>query len=424
LGVPTDLKAPKVKLFALFTGAGDYIGQTGDLEAPPKDAKELAKSLQITAERLLPSSVEVQVMTTGDPDPAKKPTRANILKWLKETAAKATSSDILLIYLSGHGASKIGDKTGYFYLCADADPSSLTPASIGVTTVSGEDLQTALAAIPAQKQVVILDTCHSGAAAKDLVAERSVSGDYRRAYESLRDAAGVWLLAGSAADQLSYESSQVDHGMLTYSLLEAIDQASPAGLRPGNSGELFLDVERWLNYAADRVESLKNEVGIKGVQRPEFRRSSSTSFDLGLTKPEFRGRLGLRPPKPVVVLGAFDMDEEDPVGLEPAIAKEMRQAEGVKAWSEVAKHPFVYRMAGSYTLMNEIVKVRLVIQRFDGEMNRKTLETIEIEGAKSNLASLAQKIRLAVEQKILSMETGPKTQGGKGGTAAQPAKPR
>lgn len=424
LGVPTDLKAPKVKLYALFTGAGDYIGQTGDLDAPPKDARELSKSLQITAERLLPSSVEVQVMTTGDPDPAKKPTRANILAWLKETSAKATSSDILLIYLSGHGASKIGDKTGYFYLCADADPSALTPAAIGVTTVSGEDLQAALAAIPAQKQVVILDTCHSGAAAKDLVAERSVSGDYRRAYESLRDASGVWLLAGSAADQLSYESSQVDHGMLTYSLLEAIDQASPAGLRPGNSGELFLDVERWLNYAADRVESLKNEVGIKGVQRPEFRRSSSTSFDIGLTKPEFRGRLGLRPPKPVVVLGAFDMDEEDPIGLEPVIAKEMRQAEGVKAWFEVAKHPFVYRMAGSYTLTNEIVKVRLVIQRFDGEMNRKTLETIELEGAKSNLQALAQKIRLAVEQKITALETGPKTQGGNGGTAAQPAKPR
>lgn len=420
LGVPPDLKAPDVKLYALFTGVGDYIGTDGDLQAPPNDARELAKSLQVTAERLLPGRVNIEVLTTADS--AKKPTRAAILAWLKDVSTKATSSDILLVYLSGHGTSKVGDKPGYYFLAADADPANLTPSAIGTTVVSGEDLQAALAAIPAQKQVVILDTCHSGAAAKDLVADRSVSGDYRRAYESLRDAAGVWLLAGSAADQLSYESVQVDHGMLTYSLLEAIDQASPAGLRPGNGSELFLDVERWLTYAADRVESLKNEVGIKGVQRPEFRRSSASSFDIGLTKPEFRGQLGLKPPKPVVIVGTFDLDEEDPLGLEKVIATEMRQAEGVKAWFDIAKHPLVYRIAGSYTVSGEIVKVRVVVQRFDAEMNRRTLETIEIEGAKSSLAALALKLRQAVEAKILLLEVPTKTPGNVGAPAAQPAR--
>lgn len=419
LGVPQDLKAPDVKLYALFTGVGDYIGTDGDLQAPPKDARELAKSLMVTADRLLPGRVEVEVLTTADP--AKKPTRAAILAWLKDVSTKATSSDILLVYLSGHGTSKLGDKTGYYFLAADADPANLVPSAIGTTVVSGEDLQAALAAIPAQKQVVILDTCHSGAAAKDLVADRSVSGDYRRAYESLRDAAGVWLLAGSAADQLSYESVQVDHGMLTYSLLEAIDQASPAGLRPGNGSELFLDVERWLTYAADRVESLKNEVGIKGVQRPEFRRSSASSFDLGLTKSEFRGQLGLKPPKPVVIMGTFDLDEEDPLGLEKVIATEMRQAEGIKAWFDIAKHPLVYRVAGSYTVSGEVVKIRAVVQRFDADMNRRTLETLEVEGAKSNLASLALKLRQAVESKILLLEIPTKTPGNVGGPAAQPA---
>lgn len=419
LGVPQDLKAPDVKLYALFTGVGDYIGTGGDLQAPPKDAIELAKSLRVTADRLLPGRVEVEVLTTSNP--AKKPTRAAILAWLKDVSTKATSSDILLVYLSGHGTSKMGDKTGYFFLAADADPANLAASAIGTTVVSGEDLQAALAAIPAQKQVVILDTCHSGAAAKDLVADRSVSGDYRRAYESLRDAAGVWLLAGSAADQLSYESVQVDHGMLTYSLLEAIDQASPAGLRPGNGSELFLDVERWLTYAADRVESLKNEVGIKGVQRPEFRRSSASSFDLGLTKSEFRGQLGLKPPKPVVIVGTFDLDEEDPLGLEKVVAAEMRQAEGIKAWFDIAKHPLVYRVAGSYTVSGEAVKIRAVVQRFDAEMNRRTLETIEVEGAKSNLAGLAQKLRQAVEAKILQLEIPTKTPGNVGGPAAQPA---
>lgn len=406
LTTPADLKAPEVKLFGLFVGSGDYVGTGGDLSAPPKDAKTLAAAVSFAGERLLPGRVSVRVLTTGGTAET-RPNRDNIRKWFAEMKTKATASDIIFVYFSGHGTHKLGDKTGYFYLTPDCNPGDVDASALGVSEVSGDDLRAWLAEISANKQIVILDTCHSGAAAGALIGnERSVSGDYARAYESLRDATGTWLLAGSAADQLSYESANVEHGMLTYSLLEAIDKADASGLREGAQGQMFVDVERWLTYAAARVESLKNEVGLKGMQRPEFRRSpASASFDIGVTGTDQRGKLGLRPPKPVVIVGTFDQDEEDPALLEAALGKVFAESGKLKAWFEIPKHPLVYRVAGNYTLVGTALTVKVILQKFDDAGNRKTIDTFELKGTTTDLNRLSAQILAEVERRIAELET-------------------
>lgn len=412
LGVPSNLQTPEVNLYGLFVGVGDYVGDKRDLNAPPADAAKLKEALNLTGNKLLPNRVHLSLMSTAEGET--RPTREAILGWLSETAKKATSSDIVFVFFAGHGTSRIGESTGYFFLTADANPGDVTPAILGNATISGEDLQKALAAIPATKQVIILDTCHSGAAASSVIdgsaaassqAERSVSSDYARAYESIKDASGTWLLAGAAADQLSYESSHVGYGMLTYSLLEAIDLASDVGLRKTASGEMFVDVGVWLAYAAGRVESLKNEVSIAGVQRPELRRSpTGQTFDVGVTNAENRGILALPPPKPILILGTFDQDEEDPLGLEPLFAKTFGESKIYKLWTDVQRHPNVYRVAGSYETSENSVALRVVIQRYDRDSKRKTLKTIEIQGNPKELAKLAQDALTAVDKAIIELE--------------------
>ncbi|MEZ0324433.1 MAG: caspase family protein [Fimbriimonas sp.] len=404
VGVPASLKVPDVHIRALFVGVGDYPGTSGDLGAPPSDAVALGQAVKNVGEKLLPGKVEVQVLGTGEGQ--ERPTRQNILKWFGDTAASASSSDIVLVFFAGHGVSKIGDRSDYFFLTSEADPSDVTTAMASTATISGEDLRLALSKIPANKQVVILDTCHSGAAGSSLLGDgRSVSGDYQRAWEAIRDTTGTWLLAGSAANQLSYESSNVDHGMLTYALLEAIDRASGDGLRKAPSGEMFVDVERWLGYAANRVESLKSEVGVKGIQQPEFRRSTrGSTFDIGVLASDAKGSVGLRPPKPVVILGSFQADEEDPLGLEKLIHEATKDAKDVKFWYDVPKHPNVYRAAGTYVVSGDSVTLKLYIQKFDADQNRKTVETLELKGDKGNLQELAKQIRTEVELRIKLLE--------------------
>ncbi|MCE9559971.1 MAG: caspase family protein, partial [Armatimonadetes bacterium] len=336
IGVPEGLKLPEIKMYALFAGVGDYVGENGDLASPPSDAEALGTAVKDVSNRLLPGRVEVTTLTTNSKDPFRRPTRANIMAWLADTGKKATSSDIVVVFFAGHGSSQIGEKRGYFFLTPEADPGDLNEASIATSTITGDDLKNALTAIAASKQVVILDTCHSGAAADSLFKSRSVPSDYQRAYEAIRESTGTWMLAGAAADQLSYESTNVEHGMLTYALLEALDRVTGDGLRKSESGQLFVDVKTWLQYAAERVDSLKTDVGLRGVQRPELKASTTNkSFDIGVTSVENKGKIGLKPPKPVVILGAFSFDEEDPIKLENALHDEMMTSIKVKTWFDI-----------------------------------------------------------------------------------------
>jgi len=411
LGIPQDLKTPQVKLYALCVGVGDYVGSSGDLMAPPSDATGIAAALGKVSNRLLKGNQEITTLTTKDQDVDKRPSRSRVMKWFEDVSKKATSSDIVFVFFAGHGTDKVGDKSGYFFLTQDADPSQVTAAALGTSVITGDDLQAALGKIPAGKQVVVLDTCHSGAAAKNLLtANRSTSGDYQRAYESIKDATGTWMLAGSASDQLSYEASNVDHGMLTYSLLEAIDKVSPDALREGSGGDMFVDVERWLTYAANRVDSLKTEAGVEGVQRPEFKRSkASQSFDIGVTKPDFRGEIGLASPKPIVIVGTFQQEEEDPAGLEQFIGEQARNSNSIKAWFDVTKHPNVYRVAGQYSVEGTTVKLKVFLQQFDGQQNRKTLATFDVSGDKAKLSELAKVAMHQVEEKIDELELARKS---------------
>ncbi len=403
VGIPSDLATPEVNLYGLFVGAGDYVGSRRDLSAPPYDAMALARAVESTGQRFLPGRVHTTTLTTNEG--STPPTRESILAWFEETAQKATSSDIVFVFLAGHGTSVIGEERGYFFLTAGADPGDVAPAILGVHTISAEDLQTALAKIPASKQVIVLDTCHSGAAAGDIIDSRSVSSDYVRAYEAIKDGAGTWLLAGAAADQLSYESRSVDHGLLTYSLLEAIDQVSREGLRATTSGEAFVDVERWFTYAAQRVESLRNEVGISGVQRPEIKRSGvNKSFDIGVTRDSFRGELGLKPPMPILLMGSFDEDELDPLSLESLVTKSLGESGGFKLWQNVTKHPGAYRVAGQYVQTDDKVSVRLFIQQFDKDSSRRNREVLTIDGLTKDLPDLVARIKAAVETAIRKFE--------------------
>jgi WD40 repeat protein len=401
VGVPENLVAPEVNIYGLFVGISDYVGVKGDLSAPPMDALALEKALGDAAGRLLPGRVHMTSLVTSE---GFNPTRDGILKWFEETAEKATSSDIVVVFFSGHGSSKIGNESGYYFLTSGANPQDVNPSYLGVHTVSGDDLRQALAKIPATKQVVILDTCHSGAAAGDLISDRASASDYIRAFESIRDASGTWLLAGSAADQLSYESRTVDHGLLTYSLLEAIDQVSVKGLRLSDGGDLFLDVQRWLEYGANRVESLRNETGVGGIQKPELRSGNANrSFDLGVTREQFRGSIGLKAPKPIVLMGTFDSDGTDPLDLEAQLGSALATEVGYKLWLNVAKHPKAFRVAGQYTEESGTIKLRLFIQRINEKMLRENVKVIELMGSRSDLPGLIEQIRKTVGVEIAKM---------------------
>ncbi|MCE9558206.1 MAG: hypothetical protein K8R88_04580, partial [Armatimonadetes bacterium] len=64
----------------------------------------------------------------------------------------------------------------------------------------------------------------------------------------------------------------------------------------------------------------------------------------------------------------------------------------------------VYRLAGTYTVDGDVVKVKIFFQKFTPTQDRTTLETVTVEGKKSDIKSLASRIRQLTEDKVAQFE--------------------
>jgi len=120
-------------------------------------------------------------------------------------------------------------------------------------------LADAVAAVPALRRVLILDTCASGGA---LEISRQGGGTFafRGAIEKLSQKQGVFTIAASSASDEAQEIEDLGHGVLTYALLaglRAVDGGplEGRGVRPSGAAGT-VDVLDWLSFAAGHVPRL------------------------------------------------------------------------------------------------------------------------------------------------------------------------
>src|SRR5205807_974988 len=188
-----------------------------------KDAEDMATALSLGAERYFGASrVHLRRLTTSGKPGTELPTKENFRKAF-EAARRARPGDVLVVYLAGHGVALQSGSDLYCYLTQDArstDAAALAdPAVLAQYAITSAELTEWVKKIPALKQVMILDTCAAGAAARKLTEQRNVAADQVRAIERLKDRTGFHVLMGCAADKVSYEATQYEQGLLTHALL-------------------------------------------------------------------------------------------------------------------------------------------------------------------------------------------------------------
>jgi Caspase domain len=248
-----------------------------------------------------------------------RPTRAAVeagFRWLRG----ARSADTVVVFLAGHGkahADALSDD--YYYVLTEAGSFGevADPALRARRTWSGRELADALALVPALKRVVILDTCESGkAGALPLAAARDISSDAVRAHARARERTGAWFLAGAAADQPSYEATRFGQGLLTYTLLEAMQG-------PALDGASQVLVSRLFAYAEDQVPDYAR--GIGGVQQP-YVRAGEGDFPLGELPPDARSSIPIGRERAAVVraLVVGEGGTPDRLGVAAAIDRRLR----------------------------------------------------------------------------------------------------
>lgn len=231
-------------LWVLAAGVSRYADPRLDLAFANRDASAVADALAAQRGRRIYRNVEQRVLV----DDAVR--RDTILAGLRDFIGRAGADDVAVVFLAGHGVRDLLTGTYYFL------PHDATPEDFFTTGLRAEELTDMVRILQRHVRhvVVILDTCHSGAAGVD-------DGQMVRAddFATRVRAEGVFLLAATQPGGRSKEIRRLGHGVFTWALLNALG----GGANAGDDGLLSL---------AELVIHLGAEVSrmTGGEQRPYY----------------------------------------------------------------------------------------------------------------------------------------------------------
>jgi WD40 repeat protein len=167
----------------------------------------------------------------------------------------AQPEDILLLSFSSHGHA---DNKGNFYLFPyDIGPGNNKEITESLLshTISSEELSLWLRDVDAGDMVMIIDACHSAASVEGEGFKPGPMGS--RGLGQLAYDKGMRILTASQADDIALEHDELEHGFLTYSLIQDGIQAGKADWKPQ---DLQIMLGEWLQYGEKRVPELYAEV--------------------------------------------------------------------------------------------------------------------------------------------------------------------
>lgn len=377
--VMMNIQTSKPHFYAIVIGTGKFVNEKINLKYPEKDAQSMSMALQLGSEHLFgKENTHIYTLTTSSGD---RPTKEKIKYTFSEIGKKATSSDVIVIYLSGHGIAWGGDQGDFYYVTTEATAANAEAFSDEFLrknyTISSSEFTEYLKAIPANKQVMIIDACSSGKAVENLMAARDIDVSSIKAIDRMKDRTGMFVISGSAADAVSYEASRYGQGLLTYSILQAMKGAA---LRDGQ----FFDVNAILNYSRENVPKLA--AGIGGIQTPQLLVPKGGSFDIGRVDEASKAQIPLSNIKPVFVRTTF-VDAEaftDDLNLSKLVDDKlnqiaMRGSDGQLVFLDTREFPDAYRLSGGYTQSSGNIALKLKIKgpkESEHTLNAKTKEEL------------------------------------------------
>jgi len=190
--------------FALVIGLEKYAERIPAVQFAENDAKKLYECLIELG--IDPRDITCLVSTQA--------TKAKVESELRRLAALANKDDEILLFFAGHGVSISGSN---YITCYDTVPTDLFNSCIPLRWIM--DL---LKTSASERKVIFLDSCHSG-----LEIDESMRGILDTMNESeieafFSDSEYEVGFASCRADQSSYSSPNLRHGIWTYHLLEAL----------------------------------------------------------------------------------------------------------------------------------------------------------------------------------------------------------
>jgi|GEM_PF-1389771 len=382
-------------LYCISVGICTYKGSALKLNFASQDAADFDKAIAASSRRMLNSDgkedhvVNYVFNTEESTSPDHWPLKANVRQAFEQIASKATANDILLVFLSGHG---VLNDDQFYYLTQEASALDLAGVAKEVA-ISSDELNAWMRNIKAQKQVLILDACHSGQALQSLIVRKSMPADQQRALEKLRDMTGTYMLSASASNQSALEMGMYNRGMLTYSLL--LGMKTGEGLK-----DKYIDISKWFQFAAEKAKDLTKDASIP--QDPQI--SINGTFPIGIVYEQLSDQIELTIKKPQFRRSNFQNEELfiDDLHLAQTFDKELNELTFVGkdrpfVFFSDATGTDVFSINGRYVTKGKNIKGE--IRLFKGT---DSILSIPVNTIIDNLPALVQQVmeKIVTEMKL------------------------
>jgi len=196
------------ELFIVDVGISQYKDPSMSLDYADSDAKAFADRLETGGSKLFAGIHRYEILNADA-------TREKFSQTMEEVKTAAKPEDVVVVFMAGHGVTV--EKNYYFI------PHELIYNSSEDVVKNGIDQKTItefLSTVAAQKTLLVLDTCESGGI---VLAMKTRGVDRRFALEQLARSVGSFLISASSDTQAAMENSELKHGLLTQTLLNAMN---------------------------------------------------------------------------------------------------------------------------------------------------------------------------------------------------------
>jgi len=146
--------------------------------------------------------------------PDSKATLQNIQTEVAKAAKIIQPGDTFVLYLAGHGVAAEGE---YYFIPWEAEYTN--QKDLLAKSLNREMIQALLKQTPANKSVLILDTCNAGG-----IFESRAAASEKSSIERIAVMSGRAVLAASNSEQMAMDGYQ-NHGVFTYALLKGLQEA-------------------------------------------------------------------------------------------------------------------------------------------------------------------------------------------------------
>lgn len=232
-------------LYILSVGINKYKNPKYHLNYAQPDAKSFTDKIVEKSGKIFKNIRKIEIYDTEG-------TRENIYRGFETVIKQAKPEDVFVFYYAGHGSLDEEDDDRYYLVPSDVTQIYGDSEQLKNKAISADALKALLSKIKPQKQLILLDACHSGGAMKAF--NTRAAGSEEKALVQLARASGVVLIAASQSQQFATEFEAIGHGVFTYSLLEAMDGKA-------DSGDKKVTVKEIARYMEERVPELSEQYG-------------------------------------------------------------------------------------------------------------------------------------------------------------------